>query len=57
MEESQVVQQQLELVADPAYFPPEFCDLYLVWRCFSIEPHIRSIVESPRRWMSGSLGS
>lgn len=27
LEESQVVQQQLELVADPAYFPPEFCDL------------------------------
>ena len=29
MEESQVVQQQLELIADPAYFPPEFCDLWV----------------------------
>lgn len=29
MEESRIVEQQLELVADPAYFPPEFCDLSL----------------------------
>ena len=50
MEESRIVEQQLELVADPAYFPPEFCDLY---RSF-ISPNVQHLeLEAPQDFGEG----
>lgn len=50
MEESRIVEQQLELVADPAYFPPEFCDLSL---CFLL-PNTQNLeLEAPQDFGEG----
>ena len=58
MEESRIVEQQLELVADPAYFPPEFCDLSLSFpsltRRTSNSKH-RKISEKVDVWELGIL--
>ena len=58
LEEAQVVQQQLELVSDPAYFPPEFCDLQvniLYKRIRSNPSKQRKITEKVDVWELGIL--
>ncbi|CBK23548.2 LOW QUALITY PROTEIN: uncharacterized protein [Blastocystis hominis] len=57
MEESRIVEQQLELVADPAYFPPEFCDLYPLSpvTCSTSNSKHRKISEKVDVWELGIL--